>query len=748
MKKIVSLLLVVVMMATMSVTALAADYDTAGEKGMTVTYNVAPTYTVTIPADVTIDGNAIVSGGVTNNKGGNICLYNGTLTIGGNAQIKDGRATRLTTKETVNDEGKTEVTETFRADGGNIYCYTYSETIDEVKTYTNELTIKDNAVISGGWAVRGGNIAVDNSTVNIESGVTVKDGCAGALVDGEMNYKTGSDYVGRGGNICINGGKCEVNIAATLSGGKARFGGNLAVYDGAVNFSGIMESGHTTSFGGNAIVQGATLNLNGAELRHSTSGGQGGNIRAFNATINMEGGAIYGGDDLSNNNTDNVWLVRATLNMSGDATVTGNSISGSGVRMVPYNGYPTVVTLADTASVLGEGPEMLRVQDNANGDQSILYIEEGWAGTAYAAVNGDYTYGDTIDNDTVVVGSFAEDSTFTKGGTYTGTLLRNGVNVFGVEGDAVIATAGYVAEDGTKTWYQTNAEALAAYQHSENAYVILAGETAEIPETITELNVDIAGHEVTFSGNANIKGSDSANDNYAKNGKIIVAEGAQITAEPVVMRDAKRYIALQDETGAWSFHRLTMYMNTVTLRTEGNPGIYYKAIYQCDAILRDLVDSYGVALSLQDMPGADFETADKYTAYTGEDFAEAYKSNKVNTVSGAVTGIMKERNSKECNTLNANMEIYANAYLKLNIGEESLLIMADGKNQGKTSADEDFTGTAYSLFEVLEGVNENWANYSDEEKVTIATFIEKWASQVTEEAAALLQSSLNNIFPA
>ena len=58
MKKIVSLLLVVVMMATMSVTALAADYDTAGEKGMTVTYNVAPTYTVTLPADVTIDGNS------------------------------------------------------------------------------------------------------------------------------------------------------------------------------------------------------------------------------------------------------------------------------------------------------------------------------------------------------------------------------------------------------------------------------------------------------------------------------------------------------------------------------------------------------------------------------------------------------------------------------------------------------------------------------------------------------------------
>ena len=58
MKKLFALTLAVAMLATMSVTAFAADYDTAGDKGMTVTYSVAPTYTVTIPTDVTIDGNA------------------------------------------------------------------------------------------------------------------------------------------------------------------------------------------------------------------------------------------------------------------------------------------------------------------------------------------------------------------------------------------------------------------------------------------------------------------------------------------------------------------------------------------------------------------------------------------------------------------------------------------------------------------------------------------------------------------
>ena len=54
MKKLFAVILAVTLMATMSVTAFAADYDTAGNKGMTVTYSVAPAYTVTIPETVTV----------------------------------------------------------------------------------------------------------------------------------------------------------------------------------------------------------------------------------------------------------------------------------------------------------------------------------------------------------------------------------------------------------------------------------------------------------------------------------------------------------------------------------------------------------------------------------------------------------------------------------------------------------------------------------------------------------------------
>ena len=54
MKKLFALLLAITMMATLSVTAFAADYDTTGDKGMNVTYSVNPGYTVTIPETVTI----------------------------------------------------------------------------------------------------------------------------------------------------------------------------------------------------------------------------------------------------------------------------------------------------------------------------------------------------------------------------------------------------------------------------------------------------------------------------------------------------------------------------------------------------------------------------------------------------------------------------------------------------------------------------------------------------------------------
>ena len=95
MKKLFALLLAITMMATLSVTAFAADYDTAGDKGMTVTYSVAPAYTVTIPTDVTIDGNSttISAEDVVVEKGQYVSV---TLAADNNFTVTSGESATLT----------------------------------------------------------------------------------------------------------------------------------------------------------------------------------------------------------------------------------------------------------------------------------------------------------------------------------------------------------------------------------------------------------------------------------------------------------------------------------------------------------------------------------------------------------------------------------------------------------------------------------------------------------------------------
>lgn len=67
MKKLFAMLLVVAMLATMSVTASAAEITAPGEKETTVTYTYAPVneYVVTIPDTITIGTDATVSASVT-----------------------------------------------------------------------------------------------------------------------------------------------------------------------------------------------------------------------------------------------------------------------------------------------------------------------------------------------------------------------------------------------------------------------------------------------------------------------------------------------------------------------------------------------------------------------------------------------------------------------------------------------------------------------------------------------------------
>ena len=95
MKKLFALILAITMMATLSVTAFAADYNTTGNKGMNVTYSVPEFYYVTIPTDVTIDGNSttISAEDVVVEKGQYVSV---TLAADNNFTVKTTEGAELT----------------------------------------------------------------------------------------------------------------------------------------------------------------------------------------------------------------------------------------------------------------------------------------------------------------------------------------------------------------------------------------------------------------------------------------------------------------------------------------------------------------------------------------------------------------------------------------------------------------------------------------------------------------------------
>jgi hypothetical protein len=222
--------------------------------------------------------------------------------------------------------------------------------------------------------------------------------------------------------------------------------------------------------------------------------------------------------------------------------------------------------------------------------------------------------------------------------------------------------------------------------------------------------------------------ADRSNNTYQTFGTLTAGEGIQVAPE-ATYNEVYRYIALNID-GVWSFHRVVITLTHVTLRTGDKPGMYYKANFRCDDVLASRMDSYGVVLSLQDMPGADFrdEAGNVWTKYD----VKALSSSAVSATSGSVVNIIKESLSKEENTARMQMKVYANAYMTVDTTGMGELVnfMSDNANGGKTAEAEDFTGVAYSLFDIVKEINDNWDTYSDEDKAIVAENVAVWAGWI------------------
>ena len=618
--------------------------------------------------------------------------------------------------------------------GGNIRVYSSANFTGAASTFTMY-----DGIIAGGRAKYGGNVGIfresshgsKNRTFTMEGGL---------LYFGFAGYAANSE--GQGGNIWASGTIAKVNInGGTVTYGKSySSGGNIYAKSGAqLNIAGTVENGNgdygskgasgnniyligaestitkltltgtvqkpmvTVGYGGNIFCSYSDIIVDGGTISGGKASSRGGNIYMTNVAANLtvkNGGQIVGGSAPDGGNVDTN-IAGAVINVESGA-ITGGTASNNGGDIRLHAAATVNISDGTVEDFYGNnGKITLSGKSNIGKldmSSATLKIDSSWTGTA------DVNWG----------GSYVTDGVLTKV-TCTdiaGKLIYNGETpVLSKDSKAYLAGAGVVKTDGESLFLSAD-EALAAADERSTVKLY----TDESITLEKDAYVDINGHNVAVSGSGKLYGIDSSNDDYQGCGTAAVSgDVAEITTDPVT---GNRYVALV-ENGVATFHRIALEPTHVSLRTK-DAGIYYKARFNCDEALAQLVDKYGVVLSVDNMPGVDFleETEDINRATS---ISTGFQPGVVAT-SGAVFNIMKASKSNSVNVRNGEMKIYANAYILL---ENGTVIMAD-ETAGDTVADPDFDGAAYSLYDVLNAIDGNWADY-EESHAAILDFYNTWA---------------------
>ena len=633
-----------------------------------------------------VEGNATITGGESVKDGGSIYLQTGDLTIGGNATITGGEVTGSD------------------MNGGNIYVAAGS------------LTVKENATITMGTAKgNGGNIWVaSGATVNINDG-TVSEGTA--------------VY---GGNLFANG---IINVgAAEVKDGKAPYGGNIAIVSGtlitgdAAVISGGSNTNGYSSYGGNIFLRNAKT---GTLLKGTISGGtaaNGGNIHAcagskLEIAANVIGGiARYGANVHVSTYTRSSGSINLTAAV--EVVISGGEISGGihkdmagegeevvGSNMMVVNdatGKGTTLTLKGDADI-----EDIYFQ--YSGELNKLIVDSSWTGEAgwdpseaiycgesvpYAAAAADYT------------------------GTLTNLYGNHGQLIWDGETGVKMVDYEVICTDGTRQGYKEAADAVAAANGDMTKRLVAAGDIALNGETVV---VDGIG-EIAITGAGTVYGMDQSNDGFkSHSGVITIGEG--VTVAPETNYNEKTYIAITggDNGEKYTFHRVETELTNVTVNVD-KAGLYYKAQYKFDEIVKDRVVSYGILLNLNEAP-----TEESLATSSGD--LSGYADTTLTASSHGVYGIFKD--GKDSNLADGKTKVFGNPYLAINTTGEEL-----DKYPVFTAAE----ATGKSLADAMELANTKWEAISEDGKPALQEFFAKWLEKGAWDEAWAAQ--LTNINPA
>ena len=599
----------------------------------------------------------------------------------------------------------------------------------------------------------------------------------GAVIDGTnlstTSYATGVYLVGGIYNAesNVHGGLATFNMhgGEIKNGATAATGGNINVGSSANNaktfgaatfnmYGGKIYGGKATTEGtsnaGNVLVQtGGVFNMTGGEIYGGEAANQGGNFRVFKGDLIMSGDAVIKGGTAAQ--SANIWLVDSDLIMSGNAQVLSpkgvTTKNGSAVNAAQYQ-IGSRIILSGNATVKGDETDNFRAINLSYNATlpNVLLIDNGWTGEAYLNCSKDgsngYASGDTMSDVTAgYCGELdTETMTVTKGGTFSGTLMYNSTKtgIVGSNGDLIVSLLN-VGDD----WFTSYNDALAAY-YANGSFAKGEIFTVNSNATLTlngDIYIESRGYTVTLDGTGNLYALDRANDDYVGYGLWNVTGSVKVVEDVTNPDNGNRYIVIKNKADEnnYSSHRIEVKLTAGTLRAS-EAGLYYKASYKCDGTLAGRVSAYGVAVSTNVTPGADF--LEDYTNNIGfsclENFNDVHETTgesafTVNATSGSVFGIFKtaaerpataDLTTAQLNAKYGKMKIYANTYFLVDTladedADNDYVVVSDTENGGTQN------GIGYSLWDALVAVDGMWNELGDKQAL-IEDFYNTWKNEI------------------
>ena len=595
-------------------------------------------------------------------------------------------------------------------------------------------------VMKGGNAYNGGTAGFDPKVNTVITGGIFLGGtaanCAGNLYF-HGTAGTGSVQISNaailGGSAVKFAGSMRPGKYATnsfencyIAGGKATgsgaYGGNISVGTSNVSYTDcVIYGGSAKGNGGNAYSAGlgGMLTFDGCLITGGTAGYHGGNIMFNHGIHKILGGeisygtaAIDGGNICSNaGNHASGSTHKLTINKNSDNQIP--QIFGGTAKEEGGNLFISGTVDLQAANIFG-GKAGTTGQD--------IQLSPGTAGTNILVTVGNGVTGGRrgkISIATAVPGSIfgaAVPKTASTGLNKDLTIILEGVEgnptIMAKNGVLQVAGAKGVDENGNTVWYADYSEAAEAVAAQGGIVKLYANAELNLTQ---DTFVDLNGYTATVTGSGKLLGMDTTGDSYDLPKGEVTFEGTSPVADKSIVYapNGNKYVALV-EGNAVSFHRLGADLTTVTINIDKN-GVYFKGKFAADEKLKGMIDTYGIAVSLEGMPTNNNLANTHKSQFNGADMANGQ------TASGVIiTNILKDGLDAGVNAERGQKKIYASTYVALNDG--ATVLMGDQAD----TAEDDVAWSLYDAFTRLDALIDENPTVFRRHTNDMRNYYEKW----------------------